>query len=279
MVNEVNEVDKHRKKMINNQRKYRYNLRRGSRKDICPSCGRRTFTPYVDADEVPLSPVVGRCDRQDKCRYHYSPSDFRHDNPPIYSDRRQFGCRRTDAHMAGRKRYMASQCPSFIPKELCETTLSHYDSNSLVVWLRGLFRGRLSAEEVDAVAAAYGVGTCRMFGGSPIFWQIDGSGRVRTGKIMGYDPQSGKRRKSARAEMAWVHTLRCVKGDASADRDQFRMQQCYFGSHRVVAADKLMMEKSVELNRMGIQRKLRPMLWLFESEKAALIVALFMIFY
>lgn len=34
--------------MIKTIPKYEYRLRTGIRKDICPGCGRKTLTPYVD---------------------------------------------------------------------------------------------------------------------------------------------------------------------------------------------------------------------------------------
>ena len=33
--------------MIKTTLKYVYRIRTGSRKDICPGCGRKMFTPYV----------------------------------------------------------------------------------------------------------------------------------------------------------------------------------------------------------------------------------------
>lgn len=53
-----------------------YSLRKGSRKELCPSCGKRSFKPYVDEDGQILSDIVGRCDREHKCRYHLAPSQY-----------------------------------------------------------------------------------------------------------------------------------------------------------------------------------------------------------
>ena len=48
----------------------------------CPAClKKKTFTRYIDTEENQyLSEKVGRCDRLQKCGYHYPPKDFFQDN-------------------------------------------------------------------------------------------------------------------------------------------------------------------------------------------------------
>ena len=66
---------------------YRYQLERyrgrGSRY-VCPQCGRKyVFTRYVDThnNNTYLSDNVGKCNRLDKCGYHYTPHQYFEDNP------------------------------------------------------------------------------------------------------------------------------------------------------------------------------------------------------
>ena len=50
----------------------------------CPKCGRKhTFTRYIDTENNNqyLSERVGKCNRLDKCGYHYTPREYFTDNP------------------------------------------------------------------------------------------------------------------------------------------------------------------------------------------------------
>ena len=66
---------------------FRYQLERyrgrGSRY-VCPQCGRKyVFTRYIDThnNNTYLSDNVGKCNRLDKCGYHYTPRQYFEDNP------------------------------------------------------------------------------------------------------------------------------------------------------------------------------------------------------
>ena len=50
----------------------------------CPQCGRKhTFTRYIDTENNNqyISDNVGKCNRLDKCGYHYTPRQYFTDNP------------------------------------------------------------------------------------------------------------------------------------------------------------------------------------------------------
>ena len=50
----------------------------------CPRCGRKhTFTRYIDTENNNnyISDNVGKCNRLDKCGYHYTPREYFTDNP------------------------------------------------------------------------------------------------------------------------------------------------------------------------------------------------------
>ena len=66
---------------------YRYQLEkyrgRGTRYS-CPQCGRKyCFTRYIDTENNNqyISERVGKCNRLDKCGYHYTPREYFTDNP------------------------------------------------------------------------------------------------------------------------------------------------------------------------------------------------------
>ena len=66
---------------------YRFTLERYrglSTRHTCPQCGRKhTFTKYIDTENNNnyLSERVGKCNRLDKCGYHYTPKQYFTDNP------------------------------------------------------------------------------------------------------------------------------------------------------------------------------------------------------
>ena len=66
---------------------YRYQLekyRGRSTRHICPQCGRKSvFTRYIDTENnnIYISDNVGKCNRLDKCGYHYTPHQYFTDNP------------------------------------------------------------------------------------------------------------------------------------------------------------------------------------------------------
>ncbi len=65
---------------------YRYQLEkyrgRGTR-HTCPQCHRKqSFTRYIDThNNIYISDNVGKCNRLDKCGYHYTPKQYFTDNP------------------------------------------------------------------------------------------------------------------------------------------------------------------------------------------------------
>ena len=66
---------------------YRYQLERyrgRSTRHVCPQCGRKNvFTRYIDTENnnIYISDNVGKCNRLDKCGYHYTPHQYFTDNP------------------------------------------------------------------------------------------------------------------------------------------------------------------------------------------------------
>ena len=71
--------------------RYRYQLERyrgrGTRY-VCPNCGRKyAFTRYIDTNtNTYVNDRVGKCNRLDKCGYHYTPRQYFEDNPWLGND-------------------------------------------------------------------------------------------------------------------------------------------------------------------------------------------------
>jgi hypothetical protein len=54
-----------------------------STRHTCPECGQKqSFTLYLDGNtNEPIHRTVGKCNRESKCGYHYTPKQFFIDNP------------------------------------------------------------------------------------------------------------------------------------------------------------------------------------------------------
>lgn len=202
---------------------YRFHLQKykpGS-KISCPSCGKaRCFTRYIDdEEEISFPDSVGICDHINSCGYHYSPKEYFHDNPDVL----QTGAERPPVL---KRRVMApkpiqdnSFLPSYIPKDDMMKNLTHYEMNPLFLYLSEIWG---EAKTVQLMSR-YNVGTSKKWGGSAVFWQVDVKGRIRTGKIMLYDPKTGHRVKEPHSHVCWVHS--------ELKLPDFHLRQCLFGEH------------------------------------------------
>ena len=210
----------------------------------CPSCGQKqSFTFYLDGNtHEPIYKTVGKCNRESKCGYHYTPKQYFLDNPSLSPP--LGGC------WVGSACHVSNQPPQLItppqpagtiPFSLVENSAS-YRSN-FVRFLCEI----LTDEQIHSIGENYALGATK--NNEVIFWQIDIHGKVRTGKIMQYNPETGRRLKHESGAIDWVHNKLKKSGTLPED---FNLQQCFFGEHLL----KLYPDKPVAI---------------VESEKSALI--------
>ncbi len=108
---------------------------------------------------------------------------------------------------------------SFIPVEVFKDSLKNHETNHFVKYLIELF----GIEVTNELISKYFIGTSNHWPGATVFWQIDIIGKIRTGKIMLYNTDTGKRVKEPFNHIQWVHKL--------IDYPEFELKQCFFGSH------------------------------------------------
>lgn len=192
---------------------------------VCPNCGRKTFVPYVDSGNNVLDASVGKCDRADKCGYHKPPREY-------FAERGEMGVK---PFRKAKPTYTPAPPPTFfndkdfikthgdIFKRSVEATQNH--ANNLITFLDGVFKssGVIGENILRHVVADYYIGTSRHWEASTVFWQIDCSGRVHCGKIMQYNPDTGKRVKKPTNRISWVHSAMKLT--------DFNLSQCLFGEH------------------------------------------------
>lgn len=188
----------------------------------CPVCHHKgVFSLYVDASTgSPLALDVGRCNREDKCGYHYTPRQYFKDNPDAME--RAAYERRTPLYQAAPKH---PGMTDRIPKQYIIQSLG-YNSN-FVRFLLSLFDPyTLESPTVVRLMSNYYFGCTK--DGSVIFWQRDTHNRIRAGKIMQYNPDTGKRIKSQNGAIDWVHSKLKHAGKLP---DTWELSQCLFGEH------------------------------------------------
>ena len=106
-------------------------------------------------------------------------------------------------------------------------SLSEYKNNNFIKFLLKYF----DSEQVNKVIEKYKIGTSNKWKGATIFWQIDKEWDVRTGKIMLYDEDTGKRVKKPYNHITWVHNPdKDLKEKSITD---FNLKQCFFGEHLI----------------------------------------------
>ena len=181
----------------------------------CPSCQQRdkTFSLYIDTETGEhIHPTVGRCNRESNCGHHYTPKQYFQDNNISFD---------TPQPKAYKPRPVTPQPKpvSFIPVEVFKASLKAHETNHFVQFLINLF----GVEVASQLVSRYFIATSKHWNGSTVFWQIDELGRIRTGKIMLYSPDTGKRVKEPFNHISWVHK--------ALKQPDFGLKQCLFGEH------------------------------------------------
>ena len=192
----------------------------------CPSCkAKLSFTQYLDGNtHKPIHDNVGKCNRESKCGYHYTPKQYFLDNPLSPSPLERAGVRSLTPPLwggwVGSKPIEPPRPIGLIPFHFVEKS-SSYKSN----FVRFLFE-HFSDNQIRNTAENYALGATKSK--EIIFWQIDITGKVRTGKIMQYNPGNGRRLKHESGAIDWVHNKLKKTGVLPED---FNLLQCFFGEH------------------------------------------------
>ncbi|MEI6754995.1 MAG: DUF6371 domain-containing protein [Paludibacter sp.] len=210
----------------------------------CPECGtKESFTLYLNGNtNEPIHRTVGKCNRESKCGYHYTPKQYFLDNPSPLVETWHATSEKSNQII---KKNEPPQPPGTIPFKYVERSAS-YKSN-FVRFLCEI----MTNEQIHSIGENYALGTTKT--NEVIFWQIDMNGKVRTGKIMQYNPETGKRIKHESGAIDWVHNKLKKSGTLPQN---FNLQQCFFGEHLL----KIYPTKTVAI---------------VESEKSAVIASVF----
>jgi hypothetical protein len=188
---------------------FKYSLDKSSKKFKCPDCGKKTFVLYVNnISKEYLDQQVGRCDRDNNCGYHLKPKQYFEEKGQKYE---RYISTLTETH---------TKCNpiSYIPDHILFDSLRGCMETNFALFLTSLY----GYEITSIVLNKYMVGRSERDGGKvSIFYRIDEHDNVRSGKIMYYDPVTGKRKKEI--QPTWLHTR----------FKSFNCQLCFFGLHLI----------------------------------------------
>jgi len=205
----------------------------------CPSCPEKnTFTRYIDLEKDEyLGLEVGICSRIQKCNYHYPPKDFFEDEKRV-SGRSPEKLPKVLMTAALQKAKLNPNednlPPSLIEQDLFLQSLRETSENNFLSFLEHA----LNNEALEELRVKYKIGTSKKWKGATVFWQIDQNNNVRTGKLMLYNKDTGKKSK-----INWVHSVLKLK--------DYNLKQCLFGLH-LLNSDKTKRIAIVESEKTAI---------------------------
>ncbi len=184
----------------------------------CPSCHKKkVFTRYIDTIKNEyLSYEFGKCNREIKCGYWLDPYKER-----IWEKEINIFPNAHKEKPRSIVKIKTNEEPSFLPFRVLLSSIKFLDSNNFIKFLQSKF----GSEFAEKAVKSYFIGTSKHWDkiGASIFWQVDYFGNVRSGKIMAYDSESGKRIKKPFNHITWVHKVLGL--------EDFNLSQCYFGEH------------------------------------------------
>jgi len=213
----------------------------------CPGCNKPyQLTRYIDAETGQhIAPHVGKCNRLNKCGYHYPPARYFQDNPQL-NDGKDW--RESEAYKTTYTPPTHTPPPiDYIPPAFVDQSRTHYDKNNFLRYLAKLF----GDDNARQLAERYKLGTSKHWrnagGLAVVFWQIDRAGKARQAKVMAYDPETGKRIKKPDGLEVWRKGRYCAQpedrkpgayfaGKRLLKNKDANLVQCFFGEHLLSAA-------------------------------------------
>ena len=239
-------------------RNYKYGLKKykgPATRHTCPQCGDpHSFSRYVDNETgEEINEIVGHCNHEQSCGYHYTPAEFFKDHP----EARKGDTFKPAIRYQTPRQVVIPPKPSFVEHSTVAPTIDKNCVSDFAKWLCKYFRPC----DVSNALQLYLVGRTRA--GFTVYWQVDKDNNVRTGKMMQYDPNTGHRvkgkdpQKKIKQDAVFVHTMEEYVGEDK--KKNWVLSQCLFGEHFLTINEK---------------EKGKTIICIVEAEKTAVICSL-----
>ena len=224
---------------------------------ICPECGKKELTFYIDTlKNEPIHPTVGRCNRESKCSYNYTPKQYFIDNNIVSEISPKQTIKTIQVQPKAKE-------ISYIDFEVVKRSFLNYDNNNFVIFLISIFGESITKQLTEK----YFIGTSSHWHGATIFYQKDIFGKIRTGKVILYNSDLGKRIKKPYDHITWLHCLLKL--------EHFSLSQCLFGSHLLIDKTKPIAIVESEKTAIIASEYLPQFIWLATGGKQNLRADLF----
>jgi hypothetical protein len=185
--------------------KHEVGLDRSSKKFICPGCGKKRFVRYFNYTTQEYFPdKYGRCDREVNCGYQLGIKDYFSQNNPTYN---------------WKPKVVEFKKPTVMNLNVTKPFATNYGRNNFIQFLKTI----LPEAAIKEIVKKYQIGTSEHWPGATIFWQVDNNYQVRSGKILLYNADTGRRVKKPFNHITWYHKTKSIPN--------FNLSQCLFGLH------------------------------------------------
>jgi hypothetical protein len=215
---------------------YRYSLETGSKKHICPGCGKKRFVRFIDNETKQYLPdQFGRCDREVNCGYILKP------NTGTLAQLKE-GEKRIPPAYNQRIKPKIKTLPTYIPTDILKQSRKVYEQNKFVLYLLSLF----GPDITQKLITNYHLGSSNSrWSGATVFWFVDVSGNIRAGQVKLFDNSGHTAKQFNSADepkscTSWVHSIikynlekagKLLPGWLLTYQEQGNYVSCLFGEH------------------------------------------------